>query len=544
MTWLIDTLLWTGALIMIVLLARRPVARHFGAHAAYALWALPLVRMAFPPIELPAWLAPVSVPATATYGYEATISVVSEPTSIAPVIDVNWTMILIAIWLGGAAVFAVNRLAAYARLRRELLASARRVGQSEGVVFVETPATASPLAFGVLHRFVALPPGFMAQHDRLSRDLALTHELEHHRARDLLANFAALPLFALHWFNPLARLGWHAMRRDQEAACDARVVAKRDRRERATYAALIAGVAAAPHAALVAPMACPVLGDKSIIHRLRTLSMTDPSDRRRRSGLLLVGVAALALPLTATISYAHDNMQLPQPPLAPEVPLPPDAPVTPEAPMPPAPPSAPEASAMGASRIVIEEESPDGTRRERRVMTFRSGEGNPHLVVRTGDGRTIAPDSPEFEAHMKKIERDMERAAQRMERTVRFEESRAKRLAEHAAAASDIAAANAEVARARAEAAGAVAEAAGARAEAMAPRVVESCDGNGSVSQSVVAGGKRVIRICQNGARKHAIAGLKAARSSISQIGQFDPSTRAQVVADIDRQIARLEASE
>ena len=33
--WLIDTLLWTGALIALVLLIRRPVAQWFGAQAAY-----------------------------------------------------------------------------------------------------------------------------------------------------------------------------------------------------------------------------------------------------------------------------------------------------------------------------------------------------------------------------------------------------------------------------------------------------------------------------------------------------------------------------
>ena len=34
----------------------------------------------------------------------------------------------------------------------------------------------------------------------------------------IVANFAAQPLLALHWFNPIAWLGWRAMRRDQEAA--------------------------------------------------------------------------------------------------------------------------------------------------------------------------------------------------------------------------------------------------------------------------------------------------------------------------------------
>src|SRR6187551_1011457 len=56
--WLTDTLLYTGALIALVLVLRRPVAQHFGAQIGYALWALPLLRFIMPPVVLPASLAP------------------------------------------------------------------------------------------------------------------------------------------------------------------------------------------------------------------------------------------------------------------------------------------------------------------------------------------------------------------------------------------------------------------------------------------------------------------------------------------------------
>src|SRR5690606_8523866 len=148
------------------------------------------------------------------------------------------------VWLGVALAFLAWRIVTYRRMRRELLAAARPVGEAGKVRLVETPAVAAPVAFGVLDKVIALPPQFMAQRDRLARDLAIEHELAHHRGYDLLANFAAQVLLALHWFNPLAWLGWRAMRRDQEAACDARVLAGRDRAERACYAALIAAAAA------------------------------------------------------------------------------------------------------------------------------------------------------------------------------------------------------------------------------------------------------------------------------------------------------------
>ena len=56
--WLTDTLVATGALMALVLAARRPVARWFGPGAAYALWLLPMIRLILPPLALPRGLLP------------------------------------------------------------------------------------------------------------------------------------------------------------------------------------------------------------------------------------------------------------------------------------------------------------------------------------------------------------------------------------------------------------------------------------------------------------------------------------------------------
>jgi len=247
---------------------------------------------------------------------------------------VPWLELGLVAWFVGAAIFLHLRFAAYFRLREKLLSNAREVGRVGKVRLVETPGTSAPLAFGVLDKVIAMPEGFMAQHDRTARDLALAHELEHHDGRDLLINMMVQPLFALHWWNPLGRYGWLALRRDQEAACDARVVATKPAEDRAVYANLIASFAAGPNVALAAPMACPVLGDKSIIHRLRSLTMSDQTPRRRIAGRALLGVGVLALPLTASISYAES--QMPAPPAPPAAPL-----VGAVAPTPPAPPAPP-----------------------------------------------------------------------------------------------------------------------------------------------------------------------------------------------------------
>ena len=351
--WLIDTTLTTGALIALVLVLRRPVARLFGPGMAYALWALPLVRLLLPPLVLPASLAPQASP----QGAGMDVIMLAAPHAVAPAeAAFDWTALVLAVWLGGAALFLAQRLLAYRVMRRRLLAGARPMGREGAVRIVESAEVPAPIAFGLIDKVVALPPGFMASPDRTARDLAIAHELEHHAGHDLAANFAVQPLLALHWFNPLAWAGWRAMRRDQEAACDARVMEGCDAATRAAYGRLIAGFAQSPRLALAAPMACPVLGEKSIIHRLRSLTMSEVSPRRRLAGRAAIAAALLALPLTASISYA-------------------------DAGDPPAPTAAPaDAAPRVAKRIVIIDKPDGGAEVDDKNLTTR-------VIER--DGKTI-----------------------------------------------------------------------------------------------------------------------------------------------------------
>lgn len=301
MSWLVDTLVTTGALIALVLVLRRPVARLFGPGIAYALWLLPLLRLALPPLVLPAPATPLT--------YVASADAVTRSGAAAVNAQASAVLLpaLMALWLGGAVLFLGWRFGSYLRMRQRVLRAARPVATVGAIRVVESAQVAMPVAFGVFDKVVALPAGFLAGTDPLSRDLALAHELEHHAGRDLAVNFAMQPLLALHWFNPLAWSGWKALRRDQEAACDARVLAGRDAATRAAYGRLIADFARGPQPALASPMACAVLAEKTIVHRLRSLTMSDLSQRRRLAGRLLIAAGVLALPLTASISYATSD---------------------------------------------------------------------------------------------------------------------------------------------------------------------------------------------------------------------------------------------
>lgn len=550
--WLLDTLVYTGLMIALVLALRRPVSHHFGPQIAYALWGLPFLRLLLPPVVLPASLAPEpaaapvidAAPAAGSSQWaEAAATVPVSPVEMSPAaVDSvpsawEWSDLgeaALWLWLASAVVFLGWRAVMYRRMRAELLADARPVGEIGKVRLVETPALNAPVAFGVFDKVIALPPLFMAQPDTMARDLAIQHELQHHRGHDLLANMAAQVLLALHWFNPLAWFGWRAMRRDQEAACDARVLAGRGRDERALYAALIVDIAAGPRLALAAPMACPVLGDKSVIHRLKSMAMSDVTPGRRWLGRGLIATAAsLALPLTASISYSVANAQVPETP-EPAAPLAPIAPVsaidpaTPEVPATPASPEAVQALALHGEQSA----SPPAAPR----FPF-PGANPPNVPMPQMPNLNFdawgTPTDPDFERNMEEWSQQMEKWGEEYGR--QWEKW--------------------------GEQQGAQALAWSEQARRNAPEVVHSCD-QAELARTTTADGRRRVVVCPDvhvrmaeqaaaraaqaeaRANAQALANLRRSRNAIASNRGMSDEVRQEVLEDLDDEIRRMERGE
>lgn len=550
----VETLAWTGALIALVLVLRRPVTRHFGANSAYALWLLPFLRLMLPPIALPAWLAPAPaaepLPVVAPY---VLAEAGAEPVIVQPLmkatVSIDWLAIALAAWLAGALVFLAVRFLRYFAMRRDLLAGGVEVGRCGKVRLVETPVASSPIAFGVIDKVIALPEGFMAQTEPTRRDLALAHELAHHKAHDLLANVLVQPLFAIHWFNPLGWIGWRAMRCDQEAACDARVVAQCGDDLRGTYAAIIAAFATGTpnpsRVALAAPMACPVLGDKSIIHRLRSLTMSDISPRRRLAARTLMIGALVALPLTASITQAEALA----PPAAPGAPAP-AAPLAPPAP-PAAPgaPSAPDApEAADASHVILVQDGEDGegkrtVRIERKVV--RDGDGEPRETSSYFiNGReATAEERAKLEAELKEVERMARDGEKDIRKEVRILRER---LGEGGEIHADL-----EVLRDHFSENGEFAKEMRVlleRSKADMPRIVMDCDGSGELfKERTGPDGEKIMVVCESTAFASATSALTSARSAIANARRAverDPNLsereRSEALRSLDRALKEV----
>lgn len=285
--WLLSTFPAVSALMLAVLLLRRPVARWFGANWAYSLWLVPALRVLVPPLGL---IKPdIDLPAAAQFIPAAAGGTALLPAAAGPG---QWVPFLLAMWAGGAVIFLILQWLGYRAFLRRLDASSRpaRPPRYGGILTFVSDAVEGPLALGLRLRRIVIPADFSRRYNEAERRLAMEHELTHHRRGDLWCNMAAMLLLAANWFNPLAWIAYRAYRADQELACDAAVAARASAAERCAYATAL--VKSASASGLIA--ACSMSQAAVLKRRLRMMRLHRVSGARSAGGLAAVGALSLA----------------------------------------------------------------------------------------------------------------------------------------------------------------------------------------------------------------------------------------------------------
>jgi bla regulator protein blaR1 len=512
--WLFDTVIATSALLLIVLIIRSNVARHFGPSVAYWLWLLPAARL-FMPVMTKEVAAPVAPVTDAVSGAIFSAAPATHTAIAATEASFNWLAFGLSIWLGGAALLFIVQMVRYCSLRDELLADATEIDRIGDIRVIQSDRIGGPLAFGLFRRYIAVPDHFTRTFAPQERDLALAHELAHHRAGDLYANLAAFLFLCLSWFNPLAWFAWSAFRFDQEAACDARVLAGTDSGTRQHYGRALARAASSDRMPALA-MAMAQNSPHNIIERLRRLMMKDTSKRRLWAGRTAIfAAAAIALPLTATVAPVFADDQ----------------------------PTANNDEGKAAKH-------------KTKIIMIKGGDGKAHRIDISGeedapfvktikkDGKTIVLHSTHelSEAEVEKMVADAEA-------------SRSKAEAEWA---------DAEAAQGEAEAARGDAEAHRAHAMAIVSNmdiasyipeidireVTKNCEDGKPVTTDVSGfDGKNKSRVrvvmCGKGqaklARAHAIAGMREAKAEVEADGDIPDNVRQSVLDSMEKQIKRMQ---
>ena len=373
--WIFETFVATTALMLLVLAIRAPVRRAFGPGIAYALWLLPVLRLALPPLP-ESWREQATAPVAAmseVITYYVTDAGPAPAAAAATASSINWLLVAGVVWAIGAAAFLGFHLISHSRFCAKLLNKARvdRTVAEGKVRVIETDAAHGPLAFGIWRKYVAFPRDFAERYDEQERALALAHELGHHVRGDLIANWVALFVLAIHWFNPIAWKAFRAFRADQEMACDALVLAGREAALRHAYGRAIVKSA---HGGAVSA-ACHLHTINELKGRLRMLSKTRKNSPIRLAGGM-IGVSVLtlaALGLTASGTQAAETIKYKVEAatgitLSQDAPPPPEAPPAPRAPhATPTPGAAPEAP-----------EAPRAPHRVVRVITTDGEHGDHH----------------------------------------------------------------------------------------------------------------------------------------------------------------------
>lgn len=450
--WAIEALIASTVLMIAVLLVRKPVRRLFGPQVAYALWALPALRLVLPP--MPQGWREIATPISragetiAVYVIEpaGTAAVASAPQY--PSYDLpSFGLIAGALWAFGATAFLVWHFVQHSRFCARMLGTAERLEDQQGVRVIASPAAPGPLAFGVIRRYVAFPRDFDDRYDSDERALALAHELGHHQRGDLIANWAALVVLALHWFNPVAWRAFRTFRADQELANDARVLAGRSAVDRHIY---VCAIVKAAHGGAVSA-ACHLHTITDLKGRLRMLTTSRTSRRRLAAGTVSVGLLVTAgLGLTASGTSAAEAIgariqtdmpampsmpSMPSiakvPPVTPVPPMPPRASLPAVEPVPPVPPVPPvKAASASGSRVRVMQIRNDPWRKgagvpevsERNCADGRDGDVKQLVINRQDGDRRImvvctnriekaAADAAELAVNSKDIERNALRHA-------------------------------------------------------------------------------------------------------------------------------------
>lgn len=499
--WAIETLIASTILMGVVLAVRGPVARYFGPHIAYGLWLLPALRMLLPPLPEQVTPSPLHI-LPASVDIEALL-MAPVPASAGPAeAAINWPIVLAVLWAAGALAFLAWHIQSYRRFVGEALGTATQLPRfdRDGVEVCASPAARGPFAAGIFMKTIVLPEDYRRRYERDELRLAIEHEIRHHQRCDMSANFAALVVLALHWWNPIAHFAHRAFRVDQELACDAMVLAGATPAERHAY-----GSALLKSACDRLPVAACALGaGDDLKRRLTMMKVYQWNPTRARVGSMIgASLVGAGLLLTASNGIAAETTKQVEEQvrtaLAPVAPVPP-------APLPPAAAPLPPAPAVKVERHV---------KQNGRVVTVVT--------------REIDADDPGTE--IDRAVREAQREAAADARAARSEAMAASREA---------------VAQARASAAQAVAQ---ARADMPRMHVVTRTCVNGH-STTIIDG--RVIEQCGQvpgvdaaAIRAQVIASLEQTRSSIAASMDDDwvRHQREQALAGIDRQIARLKAA-
>ena len=268
----------TASLVILAVLLARVALKKCPKVFSYILWAAVLFRLLCP-VSLP---SPVSLmgaldaPAEQSQGITTTVRYVRheqllereappvyEPTAFAPKEHPlpsaedyipshteptlpNWTDIVAALWLTGAASVMLYGIGTYLLFRKKLQTSVRLRGNVYLADHMDTAFVA-----GLFFPKIYLPSHL----SEAQLPYIIAHERHHIRRFDHVVKHLAFLALAIHWFNPLVWAAFLLAGRDMEMSCDEAVIKRLGPQIRADYSASLLSLATKGRIIAATPLA-------------------------------------------------------------------------------------------------------------------------------------------------------------------------------------------------------------------------------------------------------------------------------------------------
>ncbi len=335
--WLLRTSIEASVLILAVLGLRLILGTRLSPAWRIGLWVLVGTKLMLPAFipagfGLGAWMkqeqAPIVEPSAA-------ISIVAAPfestsLTVSPAIPhsaFRTPHFILLAWLLGAFTVLGTALTRQARfnafLRRRPHASApllralaaslsRKAGISKPVSIFLMPAGTTPALVGIHQPRILLPEDWQTRFDDRSLRHVLLHELHHIKHHDLLWNWAATAVQALHWFNPLVWFVVSRFQADRELRCDAGALAILSPAERLDYGHTLLRIQETFFAPPAIAGLAPCVRNHPTL-RQRILMIATPTTRQPWLHALLI------LTLTVLVSYSFTTARAAEKEVPPKV---------------------------------------------------------------------------------------------------------------------------------------------------------------------------------------------------------------------------------
>jgi len=333
--WLLRTSIEASVLILVVLGLRLMLGTRLSPAWRIGLWMLVGMKLMLPAF-IPAGFGLGALMNQETTAVSDVIQASSPPaqTSILKLSTVSlpegppqtsWSfspqILLLGGWLLGAAVtllIAFRRQSRFETLLRlyrpatspHLLSLVTRLSSRAGirqsVSIVLMPAGTTPAMVGVLRPKLLLPEDWESRFDDRSLRHVVLHELLHVKQRDLLWNWAAIAVQALHWFNPLVWFVVSRFQADRELRCDAGALALLSPAERLDYGHTLLRIQETFFAPPAIAGLAPCVRNHPTL-RQRILMITHPTTRQPWLHALLVLTLSVLVCYSFTTARAQEK---------------------------------------------------------------------------------------------------------------------------------------------------------------------------------------------------------------------------------------------